>query len=316
MQSEQSLQSDQVSVPAYHLDQGKSELYHHHLPCYMERLNHSMDNPPTREKFRLMSTVWFVLQNPISSLWRGFARWERLCAKLFGLDSDEAERRYFQGCEYNILMYDPTSYERQRSHRPNKRGATIFGLLDETKRLIPEPILAHRLACVTVSCMRYLRQYHNNPPIQGDLLAAWAKKSKRLPWLWRQRIRVTSIGRRQPISDSDLPKYSFSLSLRQSHQMLYSQGIQSEDFYQKRHIFYIWTLDLLYHTLRAAMKSDVLTKALSKPFIPSAACILFPLRIKRVQKAVVAYLKKVSRRACSDSGIPTDIYLYVDSSIR
>jgi len=270
----------------------------------MEHLNLSIDNPPTREKFRLMRTVWFVLQKPIASLWRGTsaARWEKFCAKLFGLN--EAEIR---DSTPSRIMWDPTTYDIYHLE-------TTIGRLDEMKRG-PEPILSHRLACVAVSCMRYLHQYHNNPPMQGDL-AAWAKKSKRLPWLWRERLRVTSMGRRQPTSDSDLPKYSFSLSLRRSHQMLYSQGIQSEDFYQKRHIFYIWTLDLLYHTLRAAMKSDVLTKALSKPIIPSAACILFPLRIKRVQTAVVAYLKKVSRRACSDSGIPTDIYLYVDSSIR
>jgi len=250
-----------------------------------------------------MSTVWFVLQQPISSLWRGTAaaRWEILCAKLFGLNEEEI--RYDQNSRPDTLMRDPTTYDSKGW------AGTILGHLDETKRLIPEPILSHRLACVTVSCMRYLRQYHKNPPIQGNLLAAWAKKSKRLPWLWRQRIRVTSIGRRQPTSDSDLPKYSLSLSLRRSHQMLYSQGIQSEDFYQERHIFYIWTLDLLYHTLRAAMKSDVLTKALSKPFIPSAACILFPLRIKRVQEAVVAYLEKVSRRACSDLGTPTDMLI-------
>jgi hypothetical protein len=152
-------------------------------------------------------------------------------------------------------------------------------------------------------------QDHNNPPMQDNLLSAWATKSKRLPWLWRHRIRVTSIGRRQPTGDSDLPTYSFSQSLRRSHQRLYSEGIHSEKFYQERHIFYIWTLDLLYHTLRAAMKSDELTKALSKPFIPTAACILFPLRIKRVQEAVGDYLEKVSQRACSDLRTPTDIYL-------
>jgi hypothetical protein len=93
-------------------------------------------------------------------------------------------------------------------------------------------------------------------------------------------------------------------------------SVQSEDFYQERHIFYMWTLDLLYHTLRAAMKSDELTNALSKPFIPSVACILFPRRIKRVQKAVGAYLEKVSRRACSDLRTPAEIYLYVDSSVH
>jgi len=106
----------------------------------------------------------------------------------------------------------------------------------------------------------------------------------------------------------------FTCALRRSHQILYSEGIQSEDFYQERHIFYIWTLDLLYHTLHAAMKSDELIKVLSKPFIPSVACILFPRRIKRVQKAVSAYLEKVSQRAGSDPRTPTDIC--APSSVR
>jgi len=273
----------------------------------MDHLNSSINNLPTREKFCLMSTVWFVLQTPISSLWRGFeaASWERLCAKLFGFNETEIDM------DDNGLLCDPTLYDGTR-----KRGfglvRTRYGPLDETKRCIPEPILSHRLACIALSCMQYLHRQDSN----NHLLAAWATKSKRLPWLWRQRIRVTSTRRRQSMQDCDVPKYSCSQSLRRSHQMLYSEGIQSEKFYQERHIFYIWTLDLLYHTLRAAMKSDELTKALSKPFIPSVACILFPRRIKRVQKAVSAYLEKVSWRACSYLRTPTDIYLCVDSLIR
>jgi len=192
----------------------------------------------------------------------------------------------------------------------------MYGLFDETKRLVPEPILSHRLAHISLVCMRYLhRQDPQNPPMQDDLFAAWVMKSKRSPWLWRHRIRVTSIGRRQTTRDYDVPKYSFSQSLRRSHQMLYSKGIQSEEFYQERHIFYMWTLDLLYHTLHAAMKSEELTKALSKPFIPSVASILFPCRIKRVQKAVSAYFEKASLSACSDLRTLTNIYLYVDSLI-
>jgi len=80
-------------------------------------------------------------------------------------------------------------------------------------------------------------------------------------------------------------------------------------------MFYMWTLDLLYHTLHAAMKSEELTKALSKPFIPSVASILFPCHIKRVQKAVSAYFEKASLSACSDLRTLTNIYLYVDSLI-
>jgi hypothetical protein len=101
----------QVSASASHLDQGKSDLYHHHLLCYMEHLNSSINNPPTREKFRLMSTVWFVLQKPIASLWRGIeaASWERLCAKLFGFNETEIRSR--SGAQNYRLMRDPTAYE-------------------------------------------------------------------------------------------------------------------------------------------------------------------------------------------------------------
>jgi hypothetical protein len=253
-----------------------------------------------------MNTVWFILQEPIASLWRGVeaTSWERLCAKLFGFN--ESEIRFDQDPPGWRLMRDPTAYG-------GRLCKAIYARLDET----PRPILYNWVACIALSCMRYLhRQDINNPPMQDNPLAQWAMKSKRLPWLWRQRTRGTLTGRRQPTSDCDVPKYSFSQSLRRSHQMLYSERIQSEHFYQERHIFYMWTLDLLYHTLRAAMKSDMLTEALSKPFIPSAACILFPHHIKRVQKAVGGYLEKVNRIACSHLRTSTDIYLYVDSSVR
>jgi hypothetical protein len=282
------------------------------LGCF-RYLKPSLNNPPTREKFRLMSTVWFVLQEPIASLWRGIeaASWERLCAELFGFNDEEI--RFDQNERGFQLMHDPTGYD-EYNPRDISLDGTMYGLLDETKRHIPEPIVSHRVARIALSCMRYLhRQDHNNHPTQDNLLGAWATKSRRSPWLWRQRIRVTSIGRRQPTLDYDGAKYPFPHSLRRPHQMLYSKGIQSEDFYLERHIFYMWTLDLLYHTLRAAMKSDELTKALSKPFVSSAACILFPLRIKRVQEAVDAYLEKVGRRGCLDLRVPTDVY---DSSLR
>jgi hypothetical protein len=277
----------------------------------MEHLNYSIHNPPTREKFRLMSTVWFILQKPIASLWRGIevARWDILCAKLFGFNATETD----VDVEHYELMVHPTKYDGAGKIR---RG-TIYGLLDETKRLTPEPILSYRVTRIALSCMRYLyRKDHNNHLMHDNLIAAWATKSKQLPWLWRQRIRVTSIGRRQPTLDSDIPTYSFSQSLRRSHQRLYSEGIQSEKFYQERHIFYIWTLDLLYHTLRAATKSDELTKALSKPFIPSVACILFPSSHQTSPKSRRCLFRKGKSESLFRLRTPTDIYLYVDSSIR
>jgi hypothetical protein len=74
--------------------------------------------------------------------------------------------------------------------------------------------------------------------------------------------------------------------------------MHSELFHLEQRTLYIWTLDLLYYTLRKAMKYDELTKALSKPFIPPSVVLLFPRRIQRVRKAVEAYLEKVSRRNC------------------
>jgi len=284
----------------------------------MEHLNSSIKNLPTREKFRLLSTVWFVLQKPIARRWRGVeaASWERFCAKLFGFNESEIQFDHDQDHDRRRLMRDPTTYDGAGRRGDNLDG-TRYGLPNETKRNIPEPILSCRLVRIALSCMEYLdRQNPNNPPMQDNLLAAWATKSKRSPWLWRHQIRGTSIRRRHPTWDYDMPKYSFSQSLRRSHQMLYSEGFQSQDFYQERHVFYIWTLDLLYHTLRVAMKSDELIKALSKPFIPSAACIIFPRHIKRVQKAVGVYLEKVSQRDCSDLRTRIDIYLYVDSLVR
>jgi hypothetical protein len=136
-----------------------------------------------------MSTVWFVLQNPIASLWRGIegASWERLCAKLFGFN--EAEIQLDQGSTGYSLLRDPTTYDREELY--NKFDRTMYGHLDETKRFVPESILSHRVAYIALSCMQYLhRQDRNNSSMQDNLLAAWATKSKQLPWLWRQRIRV------------------------------------------------------------------------------------------------------------------------------
>ena len=101
----------------------------------------------------------------------------------------------------------------------------------------------------------------------------------------------------QPIWNHDEHKYSFPENVRQSRQIFYSETIHSNKIYLEQRKFYTWALELLYHTLRKAMKSeksDGLIKALSEPFIPSLAPVLFPRRVKRVRKAAAAYLEKVS----------------------
>ena len=230
----------------------------------------SIDSPPTREKFGLMNTVAFILQESFTSLRTGIkhASWKKFCAALFGFNSAELK---WDDEIYRYLI-EPASYK---------------------SVINPEPILSHRLANVAISCMQYLHCLDlNTLPTQNHFFASWATRSKQLPWLWRRR---TLMRCRRPFWDHDGHKCSSPRKLRRSRQIIYSGTTQS---HQEQRIFYTWTLDLLYHTLRKAMKSDMLTTALSKPFIPSLASILFPRRVKRVRKAAAAYLEKVSRRAC------------------
>ena len=181
----------------------------------MEHVNSSINKPQPREKFRLMSTVWFILQKPITSIWRytEVASWRELCVKIFGFNETEIHAARSHVTQPQLLC-DPPIYD-VYSKRSDALGGTMYRLLDETKRLIPEPILSHRVASIAHSCMRFLHcPDPNNPPLQDNLLSAWAMQSKQLPWLWRQRTRVTSIALRQPTWDYDRPKYSFSWSLR------------------------------------------------------------------------------------------------------
>ena len=233
----------------------------------------SIDSPPAREKFSLLNTVVTIFQEPFTSLRRRieYTSLKDLFATLIGINF--VEQDYCQGLYGNMI-----------------RG-------DEMESLeAPDPILSHRLANVAISCMQYLHRLDfNTHPTQNHFFASWARRSKQLPWLWRRRMRVTLMRRRRPIWDHDGHKYSSPRKPRRSRQIIYSGAIPS---HQEQGIFYTWTLDLLYYSLRKAMKSDMLTTALSKPFIPSLALILFPRRIKRVRKAAVAYLEKVSRKSC------------------
>ena len=228
-----------------------------------------------------------IHQELFTSFRRGIKHpsWKFFCATLFGFNFAAFEWEHPSG----ILLY------------PIRPSFTIgtpitrYGHF-ETKTFVPEPILSYRLANVAISCMQYLHRLDFNTLLTHyHFIASWSTRSKKLPWLWRRRMRVTSMRRRRPIRSHDGHKYTFPQKLQRSHQITYSETIQS---LQEQRLFYTWTLDLLYHTLRKAMKSDLLTRALSKPFIPTLApSILFPRGIKRVRKAARAYLEKVSRRS-------------------
>ena len=238
----------------------------------------SIDSPPAREKFSLLNTVVTIFQEPFISLRRRikYASLKKLCATLIGFNSAE-----LRSCEF--FYNDMTDYSKY-----------IFGA--GTESLAPEPVLSHRLANLAILCMQYLlRLDFDTLQTWNKFPASWATRSKQLPWLWRRRMRVTLMRPRRPIWDHDGHKGSSPRKLGRPRQIIYSGTIQS---HQEQWIFYTWTLDFLDHILRIALKSDMLTTALSKPFIPSLAPILFPRRVKRVRKAAAAYLKKVSRKSC------------------
>jgi hypothetical protein len=237
----------------------------------------SIDSHPTREKICLITTVVFILHEPSIALRSGieFTSVKKNCITLFGFKSAELE--VFDS--YIDSRVESRSFQLNWGHF-------------SPGTMCNEHIMSHRIAHVAISCMQYLHRCDSNTfPTQDHFLASRATKSKQSPWLWRRRMRVTSIGRRRPIRNHDGHKYSFPQNLRRSHEIFYSE------MNQEQRIFYIRALELLYHTLRKAMKSDLLTRALSKPFIPSLAPLLFPRLVKRVRKAAAAYLKKVSRKA-------------------
>jgi hypothetical protein len=259
----------------------------------------TINSHPSAEKFYLLITVWFVLQEYFQlGQCYYYDKFEQLCVALFGFDSTD-------------IAWDRMHY---RLMRPLFIDNPICGHIAETKSVVPEPILSHRLARVAISCIQSCQHLFHRGANAQDQLLPWAIKSKHSPWLLRQRMRVTS--RRRYESNIILAHtYSFPRSLLRLRQTLYSEKIQSEK-YGSPDKLYVWTLNILYITLRKARKSDELTRTLSKFVIPLSASILFPRRIKKVRKAINAYLDKASRKACSDSGSDQLIYLSILSIVR
>ena len=180
----------------------------------------SIDSPPAREKFSLLNTVVTIFQEPFISLRRRikYASLKKLCATLIGFNSAE-----LRSCEF--FYNDMTDYSKY-----------IFGA--GTESLAPEPVLSHRLANLAILCMQYLlRLDFDTLQTWNKFPASWATRSKQLPWLWRRRMRVTH----------EVHKCSSPPKLRRSPPIIYSGTIQS---HQEQRIFYTWTLDLLYYTLR------------------------------------------------------------------
>jgi len=160
-----SLQFHKVSAPTYHIDQEKPELHCHHAILYLEHVVSSMNSPSRREKFNLLSTVWFVLQKLFMSVMSLqmdflFAMWPRFCATLFGFDSTDIK----MDRNYHNLMHDPTQYiyvKAKWEASSSRCHLYWYRHITETKSHVPEPILSHRLACLAITCMQHLYQESN-----------------------------------------------------------------------------------------------------------------------------------------------------------
>ena len=169
-----------------------------------------------------MRTVASILEKPSTSTEViKLASWKIFCDSLFEFNYAELETRG----DYYTCLFNPRFDT--RAYRP----------FAETKKIVPEPILSHRLANVAILCMRYLHRWDSNTsPTRDHFLASWlswATKSKQSPWLWRRRMRVTLVGRRQRMRNHDGHKYSFPLNLRRSRQIFYSETIHSEGFFPR-----------------------------------------------------------------------------------
>lgn len=250
----------------------------------------TIDSRANAKKFHLLSTVWFVLQEPFASQPTRFSH-DTLYVIIFRFDHQDV---IWDSWHFN-LMRDPAEYKAATTPL-----GLIFGHVAETKRLVPKPILSRRLACVAISSIRYLRRWNPNVPQPQDHLHAWAMKSRWSPWIWRRRLLVTSTrrGEKRRYSESLWGLHSFPQSLRQLRHALCATAFQSENVCMGAYRMYRWTLDLLYRTLGKAIKSKELIRVLSKPFIPPHTYFLFSRPIKRVRKAVHTYLEKVHKLAC------------------
>ena len=268
----------------------------------------STDNYRSGERFYRLKILWFVLRKPLNVFTAQrqcfcLPSWSKFCTALFGFNFPEGDVKVISEFMLDIGSYDDYLLT----------GFDGLRYIPERLQAVPsEPIWSHWLARVTISCIQYLRRRDPNDTLAQTHLRAWAKKSKQLPWLWRQRMRVTSTGRRP---DFDLSTYSFPQRLRPLRQILHSERIQSQKFYQTQPTFYILTLSILSRTLHwatrtQAKKSDELIKELSKPFIPPSATLFAPLRVKRVKKVVDAYLAKVRRSSDTRSSIPADMSVW------
>ena len=180
----------------------------------------SIDSPPIREKFHLMRTVVSTHQELFTSFRRGIehASWVKFCATFFGFKSVELEWRGYADDGPLFYQYNPTCVYPTPIAR--------YGQFAETESFVPEPVLSYRLANVAISCMKYLHRLDFNTLLTHyHFLASWARRSKQLPWLWRRRMRITSMRRQRPVRNHGGHKCSFPQKLQQSRQITYSEKI-------------------------------------------------------------------------------------------
>jgi len=201
--------------------------------------------------------------------------WNELCLEVFDLDSTDSE---WDGLTYLVLDYFPEGYEHANVHFYEFGGDKVFedgrsarcspgiepldvhyGRVEATRKLVPEDILSHRLACVAIAFYQYLCDF-------GSTWKSLAKPEDRQSFLQELRLEIPS------------DEY---------------EAVQP--LYTSTYVKVAWAVTILRRVLFKARKSSNLINYLSKAVIPCPVDVLFPRRTRSLRRAIDAYLEKVQR---------------------
>jgi hypothetical protein len=202
--------------------------------------------------------------------------WKKLCLEVFQLDSTDSE---WDGLTYLVLDFAPEGYEhanRVRGDEVSEDGRSSrcspgiepvdvhYGRVEATRKLVPEEVLFHRLACVAIAFYQYLCDF-------GSTWKSLAKPEDRQSFLQELRLEQESF---------ELSYASFEL-------------YDVQPLYSSTYVKVAWALTILHHVLLKARKSSNLINHLSKAVIPRPVDVLFPRDTRSLRRAIEAYLEKV-----------------------
>jgi len=199
--------------------------------------------------------------------------WKELCLEVFDLDSMDSK---WDETTYIVLDFFPEGYEHANVNLDEFGGDEVFedgrsfrsspgigpldvhyGRIEATRKLVPEDVLSHRLACVAIAFYQYLCNF-------GSTWKSLAKAEDRRSFLQELQFEIPS------------DEY---------------EAVQP--LYTSTYVKVAWALTILRRVLLKAKKSNNLINHLSKAVIPCPVDVLFPRRTRSLRRTIEAYLEKV-----------------------